>query len=209
MSSQHKKPILAFVVLAVMAAAVVGNQFQARADGSRFIAAGPLAAHSDAPGAESDPAPTGDRAGATPTDPHVEGPRAETGDPAGSGPATILTEGVNIVATGGNRADAGGADDHLRRQAARRPGPSRGDHRANHWGHHERDHKIRDNVHQQQSGPGRSSGRTPGRSTGRSTGRGAGGSHSSHPLPRGHAEPPGHAAVARAGGGSHRRPAAS
>lgn len=204
MSSQHKKPILAFVVLAVMAAAVVGNQFQARADGSRFIAAGPLAAHSDAPGRESVPVPAGDRAGATPTGPHVEGPRAEPGDAAGSGPATILTDGVNVVATDGNRAGAGGADD-LRDQAARRPGPSRGDHRGDHRGRHKRDHTIRDSVHQQQSAPGRSGGRTHGRSTG----RGAGGSHSSHPLPRGHAEPPGHAAGARAGGGSHGRPAAS
>jgi hypothetical protein len=198
-SSQHKKPILAFVVLAVMAAAVVGNQFHARADGSRFISAGPLAAHSDAPGAESVPAPTGNRAGATPSGPRLDGPRRGTGDAAAAGPGTILTDGVNVVATGGNRADAGGADD-LRHQAARRPGPSRGEHR----GHHERDHKIRDNVHQQRSAPGRSSGRAHGRSTG----RGAAGSHSSHPLPRGHAEPPGHAR-ARAGGGSQGRPAAS
>ena len=44
-SSQHKKPILAFVVLAVIAAAVIGNQFRASAENSRFIAAGPISAH--------------------------------------------------------------------------------------------------------------------------------------------------------------------
>jgi hypothetical protein len=45
-SSQHKKPILAFVVLAVVAAAMIANQVRASADRSQFIAAGPIAAHS-------------------------------------------------------------------------------------------------------------------------------------------------------------------
>lgn len=50
MSNQHKKPILAFVVLAVIAAALVGSQVHARADGSRFVAAGPIAAHTQVQG---------------------------------------------------------------------------------------------------------------------------------------------------------------
>jgi hypothetical protein len=45
-SNQHKLPILAFVVLACVAAAIIGNQFQANAERSSFIAAGPIAAHS-------------------------------------------------------------------------------------------------------------------------------------------------------------------
>ena len=44
MSSQHKRPIVAFVVLAVLAAALIGNQIRASAEGSSFIAAGPIAA---------------------------------------------------------------------------------------------------------------------------------------------------------------------
>ncbi len=60
MSSHHKKPILAFAVLAVVAAAIIGNQFRANAERSDFIAAGPIAAHSGrAHGAI--PAPIGDR----------------------------------------------------------------------------------------------------------------------------------------------------
>ena len=50
MSNQHKKPILAFIVLAVIAAALVGSQVHARADGSRFVAAGPIAAHTQVQG---------------------------------------------------------------------------------------------------------------------------------------------------------------
>jgi len=46
-SSQHKRPFLAFVVLVVIAAAVVGaNAFRANAERARFIAAGPIAADS-------------------------------------------------------------------------------------------------------------------------------------------------------------------
>lgn len=45
MSNQHKKPILAFVVLAVIAAAMVGSQLRASADSMHLIAAGPISAH--------------------------------------------------------------------------------------------------------------------------------------------------------------------
>ncbi|HET6699490.1 MAG TPA: hypothetical protein VFG88_10415 [Nocardioidaceae bacterium] len=45
MSREHKRPILAFVVLFMLAAAVVGNGLRAEADRGRFIAAGPIAVH--------------------------------------------------------------------------------------------------------------------------------------------------------------------
>lgn len=45
MSSQHKRPIMAFVVLFVLAAAVIGNGLRAEADRGTFITAGPIAVH--------------------------------------------------------------------------------------------------------------------------------------------------------------------
>ncbi|HET6628023.1 MAG TPA: hypothetical protein VFG63_16660 [Nocardioidaceae bacterium] len=46
MSNHHKKPTMVFILLVVLAAAVVGNQLRAGAELSRFIAAGPISAHS-------------------------------------------------------------------------------------------------------------------------------------------------------------------
>ena len=99
MSNQHKKPILAFVVLAVIAAALVGNQVHARADGSRFVASGPIAAHTQVqdgvlalPGAgdRDNPADRSEDRSAAPADPRTDKPR-------GPSLATVLTEPVDVT----------------------------------------------------------------------------------------------------------------
>lgn len=84
MSSQHKKPILAFVVLAVVAAGVIGNQVRASAEGSG-AAAGHISAH------------TSVRHGATP-EPAIERPAAIWG---AHGPMTEPTPPSRSVTAAG------------------------------------------------------------------------------------------------------------
>ena len=45
MNNQHRKPVLAFIVLAVVAAAVIGNQVRASAERVSVLVAGPVVAH--------------------------------------------------------------------------------------------------------------------------------------------------------------------
>lgn len=60
MSSQHKRPFMAFIVLVVLAAALIGNGIRANAEHGRFIAAGVISAstplvHGTLPGSDGGP----------------------------------------------------------------------------------------------------------------------------------------------------------
>lgn len=125
-SNQHKKPILAFVVLAVIAAALVGNQVHARADGSRFVASGPIAAHTQVqdgvlalPGAgdRDNPADRSEDRSAAPADPRTDKPR-------GPSLATVLTEPVDVtVERPFRKAGARGDSTRSNRMKSDRPRP--------------------------------------------------------------------------------------
>lgn len=127
MSADHKKPVMAFIVLAVLAATVIGMQLQADAGSGRFLAVGPLSGAAqgllaDVPeGADASRAPgEGVEAG------EDDGSRVAVDAPHGADALRIGITGV-LVRAGAVARPAGGALELATGQWSGVPWPVDGD----------------------------------------------------------------------------------